>query len=108
MRAVEYIDLPDYENGFFLASGGGGELFFGHPSGFEPLSFPFEDQITAIIQSGDDLTYALGDRGNAAFSRNGIQWEIDETLTSEHAWLVGTRAAGFQFSAVKRSLAFSR
>lgn len=99
VRAVEYIDLPDYENGFFLASGGGGELFFGHPSGFEPLSFPFEDQITAIIQSGDDLIYALGDRGNAAFSRNGIQWEIDEILTSEHAWLCGDTGGGISIFA---------
>ena len=99
VRAVAYIALPDYENGFFLASGGAGELFFGHPTGLELLNFPFDDHVTAIVQSGDGLIYALGDRGNAAVSYNGIQWEQEEQLTREHGWLSGDAAGGISLFA---------
>lgn len=94
VRAISYIDLPDWDNGFFLASGGPGELFFGHPSGLEALSFPLEDQVTALVKTGDGLLYALGDQGRAAFSSNGISWQEDGGLTSGRAWLAADSAGG--------------
>ncbi|NLA96314.1 MAG: hypothetical protein GX838_05695 [Clostridiaceae bacterium] len=94
VRSIEYMDLPDYENGFFLASGGPGELFFGHPWGMEQLSFPLDDQVTALVKAGDGILYALGNQGNVASSSNGIQWQIEESLQSEEAWLAAKAGGG--------------
>ncbi|MFA5586685.1 MAG: hypothetical protein WDA02_09200 [Saccharofermentanales bacterium] len=94
IRSIQYIDLPDYENGFYLASGGPGELFFGHPSGMEPLSFPLEDQVTAIVRSGDGIIYALGNLGGAASSVNGIQWQVEASLEAEKGWLAAQAGGG--------------
>ncbi|HZK29210.1 MAG TPA: hypothetical protein VFD19_03225, partial [Clostridia bacterium] len=94
IRAIEYIALPDYENGFFLASGGPGELYFGHTSGVEPLQFPMEDTVTALVQTGDGMVFALGGSGNVAASSNGIQWQVDETLVRDRGWLAGDAAGG--------------
>ncbi|NLB50704.1 MAG: hypothetical protein GX809_03870 [Clostridiaceae bacterium] len=92
--AIEYIDIPDYDNGFFLASGGPGELFFGYPSGMEQLSFPLDGQVTALVRAGDGIIYALEDQGRVASSSNGIQWQIEESLSSDQAWLAGKAGAG--------------
>ncbi len=97
IRAIEYIALPDYENGFFLASGGPGELYFGHTSGLEQLQFSMEDTVTALVQSGDGMVYALGDRGNVMASSNGIQWQLDEMLVGKQGWLAGDAAGGITF-----------
>lgn len=94
IQAILYVDLPDYDNGFFLASGGPGELFFGHPSGLEKLSFPLEDRVTALVKTGDGLIYALGDRGQVAFSTNGISWQKDTLLSADQAWLAADAAGG--------------
>ncbi len=99
IRALTYIDLPDYENGFFLASGGPGELFFGHPSGLEKLQFPLEDTVTALIQTGDGILFALGDQGHVAYSSNGIKWQEDESLAAEGGWLTGDAGGGITFFA---------
>lgn len=92
--ALVYMDLPDYENGFFLATGGPGELFFGHPSGLQKLQFPLEDRITALVRTGDGFIYALGDQGNVAYSTNGISWQIDESLSADYGWLAADAAGG--------------
>lgn len=99
IRALSYIDLPDYENGFFLASGGPGELFFGHPSGLEKLQFPLKDTVTALIRTGDGILFALGDQGQAAYSSNGIKWQRDESLEAEQGWMTGDAAGGIAFFA---------
>ncbi len=94
VRSIEYMDLPDYENGFFLASGGPGELFFGHPWGMELLSFPLDDQVTSLVKAGDGILYALGNQGNVASSSNGIEWQIEESLQSNGAWLAAKAGGG--------------
>ncbi|HPX92715.1 MAG TPA: hypothetical protein PK646_00760 [Bacillota bacterium] len=99
VRAIEYIDLPDEANGFYLASGGPGELFFGHPSGLEKLSFPMDDRITALIKAGDGIVYALGDSGNVASSSNGVQWQLEESLKAREGWLAGKAGGGVTFFA---------
>lgn len=94
IRSIEYMDLPDYENGFYLASGGPGELFFGHPWGMERLPLPFDDQVTALVKAGDGILYALGNQGNLASSSNGIQWQLEESLQSEKGWLAAKAGGG--------------
>ncbi len=94
VEAIEYIGLPDDENGFFLAAGGPGELFFGHPSGMERLTFPLDDRVMALVQSGDGMVYALGDRGQVASSANGIHWQPEDNLRAGQPWLAGRAGGG--------------
>lgn len=108
VRTVEYIDLPDYENGFFLVSGGPGELYFGHISGLEPLDFPLDERVTALVRTGDGLIYALGDGGRAARSSNGIQWMEEPLLFSEEGWLAADAQGGLTLFAGEDGRIFVR
>lgn len=94
VRAIEYIALPDEANGFFLASGGPGEIYFGHMTGLERLTMPFNDHVTGFVGADDGVVYAFGDRGNVARSTNGISWELDHALCASEGWHAGDAAGG--------------
>ncbi len=97
IRSIRYIALPDFENGFFLASGGPGEVFFGHSAGLEPLPKMMEEIVTCFVVSDDGVIFALGLNGHVMSSANGVTWAIEEALTSEYGWLWGDAAGGIAF-----------
>ncbi|MGI6506860.1 MAG: hypothetical protein ACOX4A_00505 [Saccharofermentanales bacterium] len=97
IRTIEYIALPDFENGFFLASGAAGEVFFGHLTGLEPLSGITDNTITRFVTTDDGVVFALGLEGQVISSANGVNWESEESLTSSVGWLGGDAAGGIAF-----------
>jgi len=91
VRAISYVPIPDESNGFFLASGGPGELMFGHLQDMTPLVTSIkEDAVAAFIVTEDGIIYALGDKGHVYYSMNGIEW-TEEKRTGIGARLVGGR-----------------
>ncbi len=97
IRTIEYIALPDYESGFFLASGAAGEVFFGHLTGLEPLQNITEDTITRFVMTDDGVVFALGLEGHVISSANGVNWELEEELSGNKGWRGGDAAGGIAF-----------
>ncbi len=98
VRAISYVPIPDESNGFFLASGGPGELMFGHLQDMTPLVTSIkEDAVAAFIVTEDGIIYALGDKGHVYYSMNGIEWTEEKELTSEQAWLAGDVSGNLAF-----------
>ncbi len=97
VRTIEYIALPDFENGFFLASAAAGEVFFGHLTGLEPLTEITDDTITRFVTTDDGVVFALGLEGHVISSANGVNWEPEESFTSVGGWLGGDAAGGIAF-----------
>ncbi|HHW92896.1 MAG TPA: hypothetical protein GX734_00110 [Clostridiaceae bacterium] len=97
VRTIEYIALPDFENGFFLASAAAGEVYFGHLTGLEPLKEITDNTITRFVTTDDGVVFALGLEGQVISSANGVNWELEEALSSDGGWLDGDAAGGIAF-----------
>jgi photosystem II stability/assembly factor-like uncharacterized protein len=97
VRTIEYIPLPDFENGFFLASAAAGEVYFGHLTGLEPLQGVTDNTITRFVTTDDGVVFALGLEGHVISSANGVNWELEEELSSDGGWLGGDAAGGIAF-----------
>ena len=98
VKAIAYVPIPNEANGFFLASGGPGELMFGRLQDMSPLATPIKDDaVTAFVVTEDDIIYALGDQGHVYFSMNGVEWTEETELASENAWLAGDVSGNLAF-----------
>lgn len=97
IRTIEYIALPDFENGFFLASAAAGEVFFGHLTGLEPLRGITDNTIMRFVTTDDGVVFALGLEGHVMSSANGVSWELEEELSGGGGWLGGDATGGIAF-----------
>ncbi|MDD2427198.1 MAG: hypothetical protein PHV73_03780 [Eubacteriales bacterium] len=86
-------------SGFYLVAGQSGQLYLGRNREFELLELEFEESLNALVVPEEGIMYALGDKGTALYSHNGIDWLQDETLASGKNWLCGDATEDVMFFA---------
>ena len=101
---VAYRSDPGGDSGFYLVVGESGQLYLGRGREFEQLRLGLSGSLNALVVPEDGIMYALGDKGSALYSHNGIDWLQDQNLAVENDWISGDAADDVMFFAGSNGL----